>query len=347
MLLGELRRWGLAWNEVDALLPHADRAIEWIEQFGDRDGDGYVEYERLTARGLANQGWKDSWDGIRFADGSVANAPIALAEVQGYVYAAYLARAWFADEAGDTDTANRLRDKAQSLREAFNEDFWLEDRGWFAMGLDGDKQPIDALASNMGHCLWTGIVDEDKAAAVADHLMSPAMFSGWGVRTYATSNGGYNPLSYHFRSVWPHDNPILAAGLMRYGFVEAAQRIIRSLLHAAAQQGHRLPELFSGLSRSEAPMVVSYPTSCSPQAWSSAAPLLFLRTLLRFDPMVPHGKLWLAPALPPEIPSLRIERIPLAGRRLTVEVDHDRANVFGLPPDIEVIAEPRHPMRAE
>lgn len=344
MLLGELRRWGLAREAVDDLLPHADRAIEWIEQFGDRDGDGYVEYQRTTDRGLANQGWKDSGTAIRFTDGRIAEAPIALAEVQGYVYAAYLARAFFAAEAGDQATAVRLRQKAADLKAAFNRDFWLEDRGWLAMGLDRDKRPIDGLASNMGHCLWTGIVDAEKATLLAKQLLSPDLFSGWGVRTLATSMVGYNPISYHCGSVWPHDNAIVAAGLMRYGFVREAQRVIMAQLDAATQQGNRLPELFSGVDRLEVPIVVAYPTSCSPQAWSAASPLLMLRTLLRLDPWVPRGKIWLHPSLPEQIQRLRVGRIPLAGTRVTVSVEGDKVEVDGLPDHLELVDEPRHPL---
>ena len=233
MLLGEMRRWGVAREMVDELLPNAARAIEWIEQFGDADGDGYVEYQRATDRGLANQGWKDSWDGIRYGDGKVAEAPIALCEVQAYTYGAYLASAHFAFEVGDTATYDRFRAKAAQLKAAFNRDFWLEDKGWFAVGLDADKRPIDSLTSNIGHCLWTGIVDEDKARRVAEALVSPAMFSGWGVRTLASKDsGGYNPISYHCGSVWPHDTAIVAAGLARYGFDGAAQKIIRALIDA-------------------------------------------------------------------------------------------------------------------
>ncbi|MGH8919886.1 MAG: amylo-alpha-1,6-glucosidase, partial [Actinomycetes bacterium] len=283
MLLGELRRWGLAREVVDQLLPHADAALSWVEDYGDRDGDGYVEYLRATDRGLANQGWKDSPRAVRYADGRVARAPIALCEVQAYVYGAYLARSHFAREVGDQATAERYGTRAARLKAAFNRDFWLPDRGWFAMGLDADKAPIDALASNMGHCLWTGIVDEDKAAAVAAHLVSPAMFSGWGVRTLASSMPGYNPLSYHCGSVWPHDSAIAAAGLMRYGFVAEAQQVVMALLDAAVGHGGRLPELYSGLDRTDLATVVSYPTSCSPQAWAAAAPLLGLRVLLRLD----------------------------------------------------------------
>ena len=346
MMLGELRRWGLAHEVVDQLLPAADRALDWIQSYGDRDGDGYVEYQRATDRGLHNQGWKDSLDGIRFASGELPRPPIALVEVQAYVYGAYLARAHFADEDGDVAMAGRYRALAADLKRRFNEDFWLDDRGWFAMGLDHAKRPIDALASNMGHCLWAGIVDEDRAAVVAKRLLSDEMFSGWGVRTLGTSMQGYNPISYHCGSVWPHDNAMLAAGLMRYGFVTEAQRVVMGMLDAASLQSGRLPELFSGLSRAEFPTIVSYPTSCSPQAWASASPLSFIRTLLRFDPWIPHGKLWLSPALPGAIPYLRVDRIPLAGSKVTVEVNDGDVKVAGLPPHIEVVTEPRHPLTA-
>jgi glycogen debranching enzyme len=347
MLLGELRRWGLAHEVVDQLLPHADRAMAWIEDFGDADGDGFVEYKRASDRGLANQGWKDSFDGVRFADGEIAKAPIALCEVQAYVYGAYLARAHFADEVGDVATAGRYRGKAAALKEAFNDEFWLPHRGWFAMALDGSKRPVDALASNMGHCLWTGIVDEDKAEQVAAHLLGTHLFSGWGVRTLGTNMGGYNPISYHNGSVWPHDNALIAAGLMRYGHVTEAQRVILALLDASGAQAGRLPELFTGLGREEFPTVVSYPTSCSPQAWAAASPLLFLRTLLRLDPWVPHGKVWMCPVLPEEIGPLRVEGIPLAGARVCVAVHADGGvEVEGLPPGIEVVHEARSPFTA-
>ena len=346
MLLGELRRWGLARDVVDALLPAADRALAWIEEFGDYDGDGYVEYRRASDKGLLNQGWKDSWDAIRFADGRLARPPIALCEVQGYVYGAYLARAHFADELGDPATATRYRAKAADLKTAFNRDFWLDDRGWFAMGLDQDKNPVDSLASNMGHCLWTGIVDEDKAPHVAARLLSPEMFSGWGIRTLSSATTGYNPVSYHCGSVWPHDNAIVAAGLTRYGFVDEAHRVIVAMLDTAAWFGGRLPELFGGLGRDEVPFPVSYPSSCTPQAWAAASPLLFLRSILRLDPWVPHGKVWLDPVLPERIKRLRVDRIPLAGRRVSVEVEGASVSVEGLGPDIEVVQSPRDPLTA-
>jgi len=346
MLLGELRRWGLAREAVEELLPNAERALDWIERFGDMDGDGYVEYHRATDRGLVNQGWKDSWDGIRYADGTVATAPIALCEVQAYVYSAFLARAHFAQEAGDRATFERYRSRATQLKADFNRDFWLDEPGWFAVGLDHDKRPIDSLTSNIGHCLWTGIVDDDKARIVAEKLLSPEMFSGWGVRTLATTMGGYNPISYHCGSVWPHDTAIVAAGLSRYGFYEHAERLINALLDAAVKLGGRLPELFSGLDRGELSAPVGYPTSCSPQAWAAASPLMCLRTILRLDPWIPYGQTWLAPRLPRGMHQLRVEGIPLAGSRVTVEVEGDDVQVTGLPPEIELITEPRHPSTA-
>jgi glycogen debranching enzyme len=346
MLLGELRRWGLAREAVEELLPNAEAAVAWIERYGDRDGDGYVEYLRATDRGLANQGWKDSWDGIRYADGRVASAPIALCEVQAYVYGAYLAWAHVARERGDLATMERYRQKAAALKARFNEDFWLEDRGWLAVGLDADKRPIDSLTSNMGHCLWTGLLDRDKAAQVAARLLSPELYSGWGVRTLATSMGGYNPISYHCGSVWPHDTAIVAAGLARYGFVEEAQRLVSGLFDAAVAFGGRPPELFSGLDRAELASPVAYPTSCSPQAWASAAPLLCLRTLLRLDPYVPQGKLWLAPALPEGVPRLALRGVPLAGARVEIEVEGDQVEVRGLPAGLEVVHGPRDPLTA-
>lgn len=340
MLLGELRRWGLAPGLVERLLPAADKALSWIENYGDRDKDGYVEYERSTDQGIRNQAWKDSFDAIRFSDGRLARTPIATAEIQGYVYAAYRARSYFAAESGDDALALAYREKAASLKRRFNEDFWMEDRGCFAMALDRDKQRVDAVASNMGHCLWTGIVDDEKAPLVARRLVAQDMFSGWGLRTLATTMAGYNPIGYHTGAVWPHDSIITAAGLMRYGFVEESQSIILGVLEAAASNNGRLPELFSGLDRSELSTTVSFPTSCSPQAWSAASPLLGLRTLLRFEPSVPQKTLFLSPVLPRRIRHMKLERVPLDGRRITVEVDRDHVRVEGLGEEIVVVDDP-------
>ncbi|CAN5735231.1 glycogen debranching N-terminal domain-containing protein [soil metagenome] len=341
MLLGELAAWGHAPEFVAQLIPHADRALAWIEQHGDRGGDGYVEYQRMTERGLRNQGWKDSWDGVPAADGSLPDTPIALCEVQAYVYGAYVARARLATQVGDEETERRCLARAAALRAAFQRDFWLPDRGWYAIGLDADKRPIDALASNMGHCLWTGIVDPEHAPAVARHLLSDEMFSGWGVRTLASSMASYDPLSYHNGSVWPHDNAILAAGLMRYGFVDEAHRVMLAMLDVAGHSGGRLPELFSGIARDDVGVPVAYPTSCSPQAWAAAAPLLFLRLMLRLDPAVDRGEVHCAPCLPTGIGRLTVEGIPLAGRRMGVRGEGDDCQVTGLSDDLHLVSEPR------
>jgi glycogen debranching enzyme len=323
MLLDEVSRWGATPDEVAALLPAADRALDWIRDYGDYDADGFVEYRRATDRGLLNQGWKDSWDGVSFASGRLAEAPIALAEVQGYTYAAYRARARLATSAGDTLTAQHWDERALKLRRRFNDAFWLPERGYYAMALDGDKRPVDALASNLGHCLWTGIVDDDKAARVAEHLLSPDMFSGWGIRTLASSMGAYNPMSYHNGSVWPHDNAIAIAGLMRYGFVDEARRAAQAILDAAEAFGGRLPELFCGFDRSRFTVPVSYPTSCSPQAWAAATPIFLLRTLLRLEPSLTDPGVDVSPVLPQALLPLRVERLRIGAHALSLDLGAD------------------------
>lgn len=345
MLVGELSRWGNQREAVDALLPAANRALDWIRTFGDKDGDGYVEYQRSSDRGLRNQGWKDSWDSMRFADGSLAEPPIALAEVQGYVYAALVARGHCATEAGDEELAANLRDEAGALRDRFNRDFWVDlgdDDGYFAMGLDRDGRRIDGVASNMGHCLWTGIVSAEHAAPVARRLVAPDMFSGWGVRTLSAANPGYNPISYHCGSVWPHDNAIIAAGLMRYGFVDEAHRVMEGMVAASPWFGDLLPELFAGFDRSMG-FPVSYPTSCSPQAWAAASPLLLLRTMLRFEPDIRNCRLHLAPAVPSWIGRLRLERIALMGGTLSLEMEGDHLHALVVPDGLEIVRDPRPP----
>ncbi|MFI7585474.1 glycogen debranching N-terminal domain-containing protein [Spongisporangium articulatum] len=330
MLLGELHRWGRHPVEVAALLPAADRALAWITEFGDRDGDGFVEYQRLTDAGLVNQGWKDSGDGITFASGAVAEPPIALAEVQGYTYAAFRARAALARDAGDAELAEHWTSRADLLKRRFNEAFWLPDRGYFAVGLDGDKRPVDSLTSNIGHCLWSGIVDREKAPAVAAHLLSDDMFSGWGIRTLAASNGAYNPMSYHNGSIWPHDNALCAAGLMRYGFTGQAQRVITGLLDAVSYFGWRPPELFCGFGHDEFPEPVPYPAACSPQAWAAATPFSFLRSLLRLDPAVQERQIYCDPHVPEQYLPLEVRGLRLEDLSLDVEVTPHGWHLAGL-----------------
>jgi glycogen debranching enzyme len=331
VVLGELARWGLPDGELRRLLPHADRALAWIEDFGDRDGDGYVEYLRANPRGLANQGWKDSGDAIRHRDGRLAEAPIALCEVQGYVYAAYRARAEIAAWAGDATRSARWERKAAVLKQAFNRDFWLEEHGWFALGLDRDKRPIGALASNMGHCLWSGIVADEHAAAAAERLAAPDVWTGWGIRTLASSEVAFDPTSYHCGSVWPHDTAIGIAGIAAAGRRETAHRMAEGLLAAADHSDGRLPELFLGLAREDVRIPVPYPTSCSPQAWSAAAPLLLLRVLLGLAPDVPAGVVRVEPALPPATSTLEVRGVRLWNERFDIRCEDGGVEVTGLP----------------
>jgi glycogen debranching enzyme len=332
MLLGELDRWGgLPAEDRPALLAAADRALDWVDHFGDSDHDGLVEYRRHTDRGLANQGWKDSFDGINHKDGRLVAPPVALCEVQAYVYAALQARADLAEADGDTATEARSRQRATELKEAFNRRFWMPGQGAIAVALDGSKRQVDSITSNMGHCLWCGIVDEDKAPAVAAWLAGPTLNSGFGLRTLATDMGAYNPMSYHNGSVWPHDTAIAVAGLLRYGFVAEAQQIALGLLDAAAHLGGRLPELFCGFDREEFGVPIPYPTSCSPQAWAAAAPRLVLRSLLRLQPDLPRGRVGLDPVVPDRLLPLHLENVPLANGRLEITVRSDGFEVSGLP----------------
>jgi glycogen debranching enzyme len=336
-LAGEVARWGVEPEVLRPLLPHLDRALAWIRDWGDEDGDGYVEYRRRSEHGLANQGWKDSHDAIAFADGRPAHPPIALCEVQGYVYAAYLARAELAELFGEDPTSWRAA--AIALKERFNRDFWLEDQGWYALALDGNKQPVDALASNVGHALWSGIVDAERAPLVAERFLSREVFTGWGVRTLATSMSRYDPLSYHNGSVWPHDTALAAAGLARYGLVAAARRVIDGLLDLAERYDPHLPELLSGLSRDDVAAPVDYPASSAPQAWAAAAPLLALRTLLRLDPRVPAGRLHVSPIMPPRMRRVEIRGLALGDRRVDLRVEGDDVEASGLD-GLELVVEP-------
>ena len=284
VLLGELARWGVDEDRLRGLVPHADRALTWVTECGDRDGDGYVEYLRATDLGLVNQGWKDSVDGIRYRDGRIAEAPLALCEVQGYVYAAWIARAEIADRLDDPATAARCRAAAADLKVRFNRDFWVEELGTYAVALGPHKEHVDSVTSNVGHCLWSGIVDEERAPAVAASLMSPAMWTGWGIRTLAADEPSFDPMSYHCGTVWPHDGAICAMGLARYGLVREALTVSDGLFAASEAWHGRLPEFFCGLDRRDIATPVPFPTSCSPQAWAAASPLLLLRMLLGLEP---------------------------------------------------------------
>jgi glycogen debranching enzyme len=281
LLLGTYYRWTGDLGFCRRLLPNVERALEWVETYGDPDGDGLVEYQRSSPRGLTNQGWKDSHDSVVHVDGKLAEGPIALAEVQAYVYLAKLRLADVFEALGDGDRAAALRAQAASLKAAFNERFWVESEQYFAMALDGDKRPVATITSNPAHGLYCGVVDPDKAAPLARRLLAPDMFSGWGVRTLSKSAVAYNPMSYHNGSIWPHDNAIIGAGLKRYGFAKATNRLATAMFEMAVTvDDMRLPELFCGFTRRSPNRPVAYPVACSPQAWAAGAPFLLLQAML-------------------------------------------------------------------
>ncbi len=329
VLLSELWRWSGDDEIVLELEQAARRALDWIDSFGDRDGDGFVEYFRRATHGIDNQNWKDSYNSMVFRDGSLARAPIAPSEVQGYVYDAKLRMAELARRVwGDEATAVRLEAEAATLRERFDAAFWLPERGWYALGLDADKQPVDALASNMGHLLWSGIVPADRIAQVATKLVSGPLWSGWGVRTLAADERAFDPLEYHNGTVWPHDNSLIALGLAQSGRRAEAELVVRALLDCAPFFEYRLPELFAGGERrpDEAPGVV--PTSARPQAWAAGTPLLLLRAQLGLEPDPDARALRVtADTLPPWLEGLVLDRIPAFGRHWRVRVENGTASV--------------------
>ncbi|WP_456285526.1 amylo-alpha-1,6-glucosidase [Microbacterium sp. JZ70] len=330
MLVGQARRWGAPREAIEELWPHVRRAIAWIDRFGDRDGDGFVEYQRSTDRGLANQGWKDSSDAIAHRDGTDAQAPIALAEVQGYCYAARLAAAEIAETLGEAAYAAEQRSRAADLQARFHEAFWLPDEGFYALALDARKEPVRVLSSNVGHCLWTGIVPDEVADRVIDRLLQPDLFTGFGIRTLSSRSRRFNPASYHNGSVWPHDTVLAAAGMARYGRRDAAVEVATGLLDALEAFDGRLPELFCGFARDDKPLPVPYPTSCSPQAWAAATPFEILRICLGLDADVPEGRLDIR-SVPPAIGRVEITGLPIGPWRLDLRADETRTEVSGLP----------------
>jgi glycogen debranching enzyme len=293
-------------------------ALEWIDRHGDLDGDGYVEYDTRSSEGLDNQGWKDSWDGVVFRDGSLPRRPLALCEIQGYVYDAKLRIAAIADSVWtDPDLAARLRKEAEDLKERFDRDYWTEERdGFYVIGLDADKKQVNSKTSNMGHLLWSGIVQEERAGRIVKQLLADTMFTGWGIRTLSSENAGFNPIGYHRGTVWPHDNAIISAGLARYGFRDEANRVAMAMFEASAFTDYRLPEVFAGFPRSHGRFPVRYPTACSPQAWATAAPFLWLRVMLGID--ANDGKLTCDPHVPEEMGRVTLRGIHAFGERFDV-----------------------------
>jgi glycogen debranching enzyme len=324
ILLDELERWTGDAELVRRLEPNARAALAWIDQYGDGDGDGFVEYQRRNEEtGLENQCWKDSYNSMLFGDGTIARPPIATCEIQGYVYDAKLRVARLAREIWrDDELARRLETEAAELRRRFHEAFWVAEGGYYALALDGNKRQVDSLTSNIGHLLWSGIVDPEPAAELARHLLSERLFSGWGVRTMAAGDGGYNPISYHNGTVWPHDNSLIAHGLARYGHHDEALAIGTALVEAAGHFEYRLPEVFAGYPRSLTDSPVEYPTASRPQAWAAGTPLLLLRTLLGLEPR--EGELTVSPIrLPNGIGHLRLLGIPGRWGRATASSGSD------------------------
>jgi glycogen debranching enzyme len=310
VLLDEYERWTGDTRLVRELEPEARAALNWIDEYADLMGNGYISYQRRNEEtGLENQCWKDSWDSISYRDGRLPGFPRATAELQGYAYDAKIRGARLARLVWkDPDLADRLEEQAAELKRRFNRDFWVEDGQYFALALDNEGNQVDSLASNNGHLLWSGIVDKSKGKAVAGHLLGPRLFSGWGVRTLAEGEGRYNPIGYHVGTVWPFDCSFIAWGLRRYGFKVEAAAIAGGILDAAEVFGGRLPEAFGGYERGETKYPVQYPTACSPQAWSTGAPLLLLRTMLGLEPVGSH--LVVDPMLPESIGILALLDLP-------------------------------------
>jgi len=309
ILLDEYEKWTGDKKLVKDLEKEARLALQWIDKYGDRDGDGYIEYDRRNKEtGLENQCWKDSWDSIRFSDGSIAPLSRATCEIQGYAYDAKIRCARLAREIwNDPDLAKKLEKEAAELKKRFNKDFWLPKRKFFALALDGKKRQVDSLTSNIGHLLWSGIVEDDKIEPIVKHLMSDELFSGWGIRTMASSEGGYNPIGYHVGTVWPHDNSIIAAGLSKAGFKKEAARVAWGILDAATYFNYRLPEAFGGFPKEKTHFPVEYPTACSPQAWATGTPLLLISTLLGLKPA--NKKLLVDAVIPENIPDIKLSNI--------------------------------------
>jgi glycogen debranching enzyme len=328
---------------IKNLWPNIKAAINWIDNYGDLDGDGFVEYKHKAENGLTNQGWKDSHDSVMYKNGELCEPPIALCEVQGYVYAAKNYASLLAEVLGEKDFAQQLKTEAAQLKQKFNEVFWDEEADCYALALDGNKKPCKVVSSNPGHCLFCGIVDDDKAAKLAATLLSADMFSGWGIRTLSEGGKRYNPMSYHNGSIWPHDNALIAAGLARYGFQKEAAKILSALFDASLFiELQRLPELYCGFPRRRGEGPTSYPVACSPQAWSVGAVFMLLQACLQIDiDAVKKTIVFKKPDLPPYLDRIAINHLPLGSASCDIELyrlDYDVSfNVVRNPADWSIL----------
>ncbi len=318
ILVSEYLKWTNDLGLVKKIKGNIDKAIDWIKNYGDRDGDLFIEYERRAERGLENQGWKDSSNSVFHADGRAAKLPIALVEVQAYVYYALRRTSEIYNGLGDLGKSTALVSWAAALREKFNEDFWMNEENFLAMALDGDKKQVKTITSNPGQVLWTGILDKDKAQKVAERLMKSDMFSGWGIRTVSKTAKKYNPMSYHNGTIWPHDNALIVRGFRRYGFDDASEKVANGLYDAATHHAYmRLPELFCGFSRREESWPTDYPVACSPQAWSAGSIFMILQSLLGISPDAPNNALYLnKPHLPSWLGSVKLRGLKVGGNPL-------------------------------
>jgi glycogen debranching enzyme len=332
VLLSEVWRWTDDAQLVNELRDPALAALTWIDDHGDLDGDGFVEFKRRSARGLEVQSWKDSAGSQLFADGRCAEAPIAPCEVQGYVYDAKVRLAELAREVWhDHALADRLDAQAHELKERFDEHFWCDERGgYFALALDAEKRRVDSLCSNIGHLLWSGVAQPARVDALVDQLMGEELWSGWGVRTMSTGDAGYNPLAYHNGAVWPHDNSLIALGLARYGYWEEAYRIVRRMIEATGFFGYELPEVFAGFPRADTAFPVEYPTASRPQAWAAGTPILLLRVLLGLEPN--RARRVLESRAPHPLPSwagsIELAGVRAYGRQWDIRLDRGQVEVM-------------------
>ena len=331
ILMREYVRWTGDLALARELSAATRAALAWMRDHGDRDGDGYLEYETRSTLGLVNQGWKDSADAVMHADGDLARPPVALCEVQGYAYAAWVAAAELADALGQDGEAADYRGRAGALRAAFNRDFWMPHEAFYALALDGDKRPCEVISSNVGHCLWTGIVDEGRAEMVGKRLVGDEMFSGWGLRTLSSRERRYNPMSYHNGSVWPHDNALAASGFRRYRMPEHAITLTTGLFEASRYWDHRrIPELFCGFARHADQGPIFYPVACAPQAWAAGSVFAMLTALLGLDADAERQRLTMeSPVLPPWLRWIEIYglRVGAANVDLSIVRGRDAASV--------------------
>ncbi|AGB41491.1 glycogen debranching enzyme [Halobacteroides halobius DSM 5150] len=319
ILVAKYYRWTSDLSLVKELLPAIKKALHWIDEYGDQDGDGFIEYEASPELGYEVQVWKDSQDSMRHEYGAIANSPMAVSEVQGYAYRAKKDLAPILEQLDEVELSRQLEQEAQELKANFEAKFWLEKREFYALALDQNKDPLASITSDIGHCLWSGIIADDKAQQVVDRLVADDMSSGYGIRTMSKEDEGYNPISYHNGSVWPHDNSLIVAGMKSYGYSHAANQITNELLSASKNfEYYRLPELYCGFDKKEG--IVDYPIACSPQAWAAATPYLLLEAILGLNVNLPENKVYLDPTLPDNLTTIEIRGLTLGTQQLDFKV---------------------------